>query len=69
MITSDVGEVRSILGDHAIYVEPTAHAIAEALHQVMIRPRQSDVPYDLSEHMWEKRASKLSGHLLAMVDR
>jgi len=69
VITSDVGEVRSILGDHAIYVEPTAQAIAEALHQVMISPRQSDVPYDLGEHLWEKRAATLSGHLLAMVGR
>jgi glycosyltransferase involved in cell wall biosynthesis len=69
VITSDVGEVRSILGAHARYVEPTAEAIAQELHQVMTTPRQLEVPYDLSEQVWEKRAATLSEHLLAMVCR
>lgn len=63
VITSDVGEVRSILGDHAIYVEPTAEAIADAIAEVMSKPRQADVPYDLGNHRWENRAWDLSERL------
>jgi glycosyltransferase involved in cell wall biosynthesis len=66
VITSDVGEVRSILGDHALYVEPTAEAIADALHRIMSSPRRPDVPYDLSEQIWEQRAATLSERLLMM---
>lgn len=63
VITSDVGEVRSILGDHAFYVDPSAESIADALEQMMATPRMADVPYDLSGHRWEKRANDLSERL------
>ncbi|MFM8571753.1 MAG: glycosyltransferase family 4 protein [Pirellula sp.] len=63
VITSDVGEVRSIFGDIATYVEPTAEAIAEAIVRVMQQPRQPDVVYDLSKHRWESRAADLAERL------
>jgi len=63
VITSDVGEVRSILGDQAVYVEPTAEALADAIYEAMIRARQPDVAYDLSKHTWGQRAVTLSNHL------
>ena len=66
VITSDVGEVRSILGDHAVYVEPTAEALADAIYETMLRARQPDVAYDLSKHTWEQRAVVLSEHLQAI---
>ena len=66
VITSDVGEVRSILGDHAVYVEPTSEALADAIYETMLRARQADVPYDLSKHTWEQRAVVLSEHLQAI---
>lgn len=66
VITSDVGEVRSILGDQAVYVEPTAEALADAIYKAMIRDRQPDVAYDLSQHHWGLRAAALSDRLQAL---
>ena len=63
VITSDVGEVRAILGDRAMYVEPTAHGIASGLQSMMAAPRLEDVPFDLTGHQWSLRASELSAHL------
>jgi hypothetical protein len=54
------------LGDHAVYVEPTAEALADAIYETMLRARQADVPYDLSKHTWEQRAVVLSEHLQAI---
>lgn len=64
VITSDVGEVRSILGDHAIYVPPDPELLADAIAKVLSEPRLPDVPYDLSKHRWESRALDLSDRLL-----
>lgn len=65
VITSDVGEVRAILGDRAVYVEPTPQGIASALQTMMAAPRLAEVPFDLSGHQWSIRASELSEHLRA----
>jgi glycosyltransferase involved in cell wall biosynthesis len=59
VITSDVGEVKSILGDLAEYVEPEPDVLGESIHRALSRPRQPDVPYDLSKHSWAERAATL----------
>ena len=66
VITSDVGEVRAILGDLAIYVDPTPEGLADALSRVLEEPRREDIEYDLSNHRWEYRAKTLSEALLRM---
>ncbi|MFM8190316.1 MAG: glycosyltransferase family 4 protein [Pirellula sp.] len=66
VIASDVGEVRAILGDKAIYVEPTPEGLADAILNIMQQPRRPDVDYDLSNHRWEHRAESLSARLLGL---
>jgi glycosyltransferase involved in cell wall biosynthesis len=60
VITSDVGEVRSILGDLATYVEPTAEGYAEGIERCLSAGRQGDLQYDLASHRWELRAMDLA---------
>jgi glycosyltransferase involved in cell wall biosynthesis len=67
VIASDVGEVRAILGDKAIYVEPTPEGLADAIANNLSQPRRPDVTYDLSNQRWEHRAEKLSQRLLSLV--
>ncbi len=60
VITSDVGEVRSILGDLATYVEPTAQGYAEGIARCLEEGRQEDMKYDLTSHRWDLRAKDLA---------
>jgi len=60
VITSDVGEVRSILGDLATYVEPTAEGYAEGIERCLAAGRQGDLQYDLASHRWDLRAMDLA---------
>jgi len=60
VITSDVGEVRSILGDLATYVEPTADGYAEGIEKCLSAGRQEDLKYDLTTQRWDLRALDLS---------
>jgi len=60
VITSDVGEVRSILGDLATYVEPTAEGYAEGIERCLAAGRQEDLKYDLTSHRGDLRAKDLA---------
>lgn len=59
IITCSVGEVRQVLGDQAIYVEPTAEAFSIAINQVMQQSFPSDVDYRLDHQTWSNRAQQL----------
>ncbi len=66
VVTSDVGEVRSILGELATYVEPTVAGYADGILGSLRGERSEDVPYDLTSHRWELRALELSKALEAL---
>ena len=66
VITSDVGEVRAILGDLATYVEPTVTGLADGIASSVQGARLPDVAYDLTSHRWELRALELSKALEAL---
>jgi len=58
VITNRVGEVPEVLGERAIYVDPTPEAFATAITQGMDRP-QPDVDYRVEQHNWGARADTL----------
>lgn len=59
IITCRVGEIAEMLGDKAIYVEPTAEGFAAAILDIMSRQDVPDAPYDTPAHTWQKRAEAL----------
>jgi glycosyltransferase involved in cell wall biosynthesis len=60
VITSNIGEVRAILGDLATYVEPTVAGYADGIAASLSGERSQDVAYNLTSHRWELRALELS---------
>jgi glycosyltransferase involved in cell wall biosynthesis len=63
IITSAVGEVPHVLGEHAQYVEPTPEAFAQAIEFSMTQQRQPDIDYRMERHTWSARAETLCARL------
>lgn len=59
VVTCKVGEVAEMLGDKAIYVEPTPEGFAGGIRHAMENQSLPDVEYDLEQHTWAKRAADL----------
>lgn len=59
IITNKVGEIAEMLGDKAIYVEPTPEGFAGGIRRTMEDSDLPDVEYDLEEYTWAKNAANL----------
>ena len=59
IITNKVGEIAEMLGDKAIYVEPTPEGFAGGIRRAMEDSDLPDVEYDLEEYTWAKNATIL----------
>ena len=63
IITNRVGEIAEMLGDYAIYVEPTPEGFATAIRDVSRLLDIPDVDYHVERHTWSIRADLLLSEL------
>jgi glycosyltransferase involved in cell wall biosynthesis len=63
IITNRVGEVAVMLGDKAIYVEPTPHGFASAIRDACLAQKLPDIDYGIEKHNWGARADDLLAEL------
>jgi glycosyltransferase involved in cell wall biosynthesis len=59
VITCKVGEVGEMLGNKALYVEPSAESFAKCIRGAMENLFLSDIDYEIGSYTWENRAREL----------
>ncbi|MGH7176549.1 MAG: glycosyltransferase, partial [Tepidisphaeraceae bacterium] len=64
-ITCRVGEVAEVLGDQAIYVDPTPQAWADAIRKYMQTQLLPEVDFHIEEHSYANRGKRLTDALAA----
>ncbi|MGI6391845.1 MAG: glycosyltransferase [Kiritimatiellia bacterium] len=65
IITNRVGEIAEMLGDNAIYVEPSPEGFARGIQEAIQKSHLPDVNYEIGLHTWSKRAEQLIRELCA----
>jgi glycosyltransferase involved in cell wall biosynthesis len=59
IITNRVGEIPLVLGEKAIYIDPSAESFAAAIADAMSAANLPDVDYGIQNHNWSARTDAL----------